>query len=109
MRRKVWQQGDADVTMLGKRGEPVKSGEEYFTVQKLDSGYGDSEHKYMEVDGDEGILIVPAKNLIARELAVVLPLMSRNQKEAAIGPDEYGDMDRAACSAFFRSLYSYLP
>ena len=109
LRRKVWQQGDSDVTMLGKRGEPVKSGEEYFTVQKLDSGYGDSGYQHLEVDGDEGILIVPAKNLIARKIGVVLPSMSRSEKEAVIGPEEYGDMDRAACSALFRSVYSYLP
>ena len=87
----------------------MKSGEEYFTVQKLDSGYGDSGYQYLEVDGNEGILIVPAKNLIARKIGVVLPSMSRLEKETVIGADEYGDMDRAACSAFFRSLYSYLP
>ena len=109
LRRKVWQQGDSDVTMFGKRGEPVKSGGEYFTVQKLDPGYGDSGFQCLEVDGDEGILIVPAKNLIARKIALALPSMSRSEKEAVIGPEEYGDMDRAACSALFRSTHSHLP
>ena len=54
---------------------------------------------------------MPAANLVASKLALLLPKMTTREKEAAIaiGIDERGDMDRAEISALFRSLHSCLP
>ncbi len=95
--------------MFVKRGEPIEPNQQFLTVRKLDSGYGDSGFMYMEVEGEEGLLVVPAVNLIASQVLIVLPQMRRQQKEDVLGEKEYGNMERNACAVLFRSLYLYLP
>lgn len=107
--KKVWTSGDSAQTLFGKRGEPIEPNQQFFTVRKLDSGYGDSGFMYMEVEGEEGLLVVPAVNLIASQVQIVLPQMRRQQKEDVLGEKEYGNMERNACAVLFRSLYLYLP
>jgi len=56
----VWCQADCGHNLRGKRGEKLEPGEKYFTVRKLESGHGSSELHCAEVEGDEGLLVVPA-------------------------------------------------
>ena len=104
----AWRQADCGHNLRGKRGEKLEPGEKYFTVQKLESGYGSSELHYAEVDGDEGLLVVPACNLVASNVLLVLPEIHRAAKEAALG-HEYDELGRAETTKVMACLYAYLP
>ena len=90
----AWCQSDCGHNLRGKREEKLEPGEKHFTVRKLESGCGSSELHYAEVEGDEGLLVVPACNLVASNVVLVLPTMCRGAMESALGP-EHDDMGRA--------------
>ena len=106
--KSIWRQADCGRNLRGKRGEKLEPGENHFTVRKLESGDGSSELHYAEVEGDEGLLAVPACNLIASSVVLVVPSMRRLAKEAALGA-EYGDLSRAETTKVMACPYAYLP
>jgi hypothetical protein len=108
--KSIWCQADCGHNLRGKRGEKLEPGENYFTVRKLDSGYGSSELHYghAEVEGDEGPLAVPACNLIASGVVLVVPSMHHLAKEVALGT-EYGDVSRTETTKVMACLHAHLP
>ena len=112
--RTLWTQADCGQVVNGKRGERIEPSTQYFTIRKMDKGLAPaggiaSDFYYLEVEGDEGLLVVPATGLLVRGLVLVLPEMSWKAKERALGEKEWGAMDRIATLAMFQSLYTYLP
>ena len=112
--RTLWTQADCGQVVNGKRGERIEPSTQYFTIRKMDKGLAPaggiaSDFYYLEVEGDEGLLVVPATGLLVRGLVLVLPEMSWKAKEEALGEKEWGAMDRIATLAMFQSLYTYLP
>ena len=104
----AWCQADCGHNLRAKRGEKLEPGEKYFTVRKLESGCGSSELHCAEVEGDEGLLVVPACNLVASDVVLVLPTMYRGAKEAALGT-EYDEMSRAETTKVMACLHACLP
>jgi hypothetical protein len=104
----VWCQADYGHNLRGKRGEKLGPSEKYFAVRKFESGYGSSELHHAEVEGDEGLLVVPACNLVASNVVLALPTMYRGAKKAALGT-EYGEMSRAETTKVMACLSAHLP
>ncbi len=114
--RTLWAQADCGQVVNGKRGERIEPSTQYFTIRKMDKGLAPaggiaSDFFYLEVEGDEGLLVVPATGLLVRGLILVLPEMSWKAKEEALGEKEWGAMDRIALRSSFslvqRSLLQY--
>jgi hypothetical protein len=104
----VWCQADCSHNLRGKRGGKLEPGEKCFTVRKLGSGCGSSELHHAEVEGDEGLLVVPACNLVASNVVLVLPTMHRGAMEAALGT-EHDEMSRAETTKVMACLHACLP
>ena len=107
--KSLWKSEDSGLpSWRGQRRELIHPNREYFTVQKIEGGVGSNDFFYEELEGDEGVLVVPGANLIKANVNMVKPRMLKREKEKLLG-NEYWEMCAAETRILFASQYLYLP
>jgi hypothetical protein len=96
-----------NATFVGHRRERVEEGEWHVEIRKLHEAIA-GKNQYERIDGDEGLLHVPAECVVLTDVTVVTNSMSRTAAKDAIG-EEWDTLPRGTMNAILRSPYMYLP
>jgi hypothetical protein len=96
-----------NVTFARHRRERVEKGEWHVETRKLHEAIsGKNQHE--RIDGDEGLLHVPAGCVVLTDVTVVTNAMSRTASKGDMG-EERGTLPRGTMNAILRSPHTCLP